>query len=163
MQYILLFHCNSGWTHASQCYVMHALPVFYISFYSSFLDNFNKQQPLDSWVYWTVHHLHRWIKKYQLDVTCFIISVFTAQHVSNVSTSTFRSLRLIVDLFHVLYCFGSMCVGVTVWFGCGGVVFLCRLKHCVLRNVSVQVYCLGFKTAIFSLSIGYTCNETRRW
>ena len=23
----------------------------------------------------------------------------------------------IVDLFHVLYCSGSMCVGVTVWFG----------------------------------------------
>ena len=54
----------------------------------------------------------------------------TAQHVSNVSTSIFRSLRLIVDLFHVLYCSGSMCVGVTVWFGWGGVVSLCRLKHC---------------------------------
>ena len=44
-------------------------------------------------------------------------AVFTAQHVSNVSTSIFRSLRLIVDLFHALYCSGSMCVGVTVWFG----------------------------------------------
>jgi len=31
--------------------------------------------------------------------------------------------------FHVLYCSGSMCVGVTVWFGWGGVVSLCRLKH----------------------------------
>ena len=38
-------------------------------------------------------------------------------------------LRLIVDLFHVLYCSGSMCVGVTVWFGWGGVVSLCRLRH----------------------------------
>ena len=54
---------------------------------------------------------------------------FTAQHVSNVSASIFKSLRLIVDLFHVLYCSGSMCVGVTVWFGWGGVVSLCRLKH----------------------------------
>ena len=44
----------------------------------------------------------------QLDVTCFIISLFTAQRVSNVSTSIFRSLRLIVDLFHVLYCSGSL-------------------------------------------------------
>jgi len=33
-----------------------------------------------------------------------------------------------VDLFHVLYCSGSMCVGVTVWFGWGGVVSLCRLQ-----------------------------------
>ena len=64
----------------------------------------------------------------QLNVTCFIISIFTAQHVSNVSTSILRSLRLIVDLFHVLYCSGSMCVGVTVWFGWGAVVSLCRLK-----------------------------------
>ena len=35
---------------------------------------------------------------------------------------------LFVELFHVLYCSGSMCVGVTVWFGWGGVVSLCRLK-----------------------------------
>ena len=77
---------------------------------------------------WTVHHLDSWIKIDQLDVTCFIISLFNAQHVSNVSTSIFSSLRLIVGLFHVLYCSGSMCVGVMVWFGWGGVVSLCRLK-----------------------------------
>jgi len=29
---------------------------------------------------------------------------------------------LFVELFHVLYCSGSMCVGVTLWFGWGGVV-----------------------------------------
>ena len=28
---------------------------------------------------------------------------------------------LFVELFHVLYCFGVMRVGVTVWFGWGGV------------------------------------------
>ena len=83
-----------------------------------------------SYVYWTVCHLDSTIKIDQLDVTCFIISLFTAQRVSNVSTSIFRSLRIIVDLFHVLYCSGSMCVGVTVWFGWGGVVSGCRLKHC---------------------------------
>ena len=59
---------------------------------------------------------------------------------------------LFVELFHVLYCSGTMCVGVTVWFGwvvwypdagcsgtmCagvtlwfgwGGVASGCRLKH----------------------------------
>ena len=77
-------------------------------------------------------HLIRnfWIKIDQFDVTCFIISPFTAQHVLNVSTSIFRSLRLAVDLFRVLYCSGSMCVGVMVWLGWGGVVSLYRLKHC---------------------------------
>ena len=56
------------------------------------------------YVYWTMHHLDSWIKIDQLDVTCFIISLFTAQHVSNVSTFIFRSLRLNVDLSHGLYC-----------------------------------------------------------
>jgi len=36
---------------------------------------------------------------------------------------------LFVELFHGLYCSGTMCVGVTLWFGCGGVVSGCRLKH----------------------------------
>jgi hypothetical protein len=42
---------------------------------------------------------------------------------------------LFVELFHGLYCSGTMCVGVTVWFGWGGVVWCgvvsgCRLKQC---------------------------------
>ena len=61
------------------------------------------QTVLTSYVYRNVHHLVSWIKIDQLDVTRFIISPFTAQHVSNVSTSVFRSLRLTVDIFHVLY------------------------------------------------------------
>ena len=36
---------------------------------------------------------------------------------------------LFVDLFHGLYFSGSMCVGVTLWFGCGGVVPVCRLHN----------------------------------
>ena len=68
-----------------------------------------------------MHQLDSWIKIDQLDVTCFIVSLFTAQHVLNVTTSIFRSLQLIVDLFHVLYCSGLMCVGV---------ISLCRLKQC---------------------------------
>ena len=35
---------------------------------------------------------------------------------------------LFVELFHGLYCSGSMCVGMT-WFGWGVVVSVCRLKH----------------------------------
>jgi len=80
---------------------------------------------------------HSWIKIYQLDVTYFIISLFPAQHVSNVSISIFRSLRLIVDLFRVLYCSGSMCVDVKVWFGWGGVVSGCKLLlfHYIMLNM----------------------------
>jgi len=47
---------------------------------------------LHTYVYWTVHHLDSWVKRDQLDVTCFIISLFNAQHVSDVNTSILRSL-----------------------------------------------------------------------
>jgi len=47
-----------------------------------------------SYVYRTVHHLYSWVKRDQLDVTCFIISLHNAQHVSDVNTSILRSLRL---------------------------------------------------------------------
>jgi len=40
---------------------------------------------------------------------------------------------LFVELFNGLYCSGSMCVGVTLWFGWGGVVPGCRLKHYCLH------------------------------
>ena len=36
---------------------------------------------------------------------------------------------LFVELFHGLYCSGTMRVGVTLWFSWGGVVSGCRLKH----------------------------------
>ena len=36
---------------------------------------------------------------------------------------------LFVELVHGLYCSGSMCVGVTLWFTWGGVVSVCRLRH----------------------------------
>jgi len=37
---------------------------------------------------------------------------------------------LFVELFHGLYCSGTIRVGVTLWFGWGGVVSRCRLKQC---------------------------------
>jgi len=55
------------------------------------------------------HSECHWIKKDQLDVTCFFISLFNAQHVSDVHTSILSSLRLICG---------------------GGVVSVCRLKQC---------------------------------
>jgi len=79
------------------------------------------QRELTTYVYWTVHHLDSWIKIDQL----MSLALFFAQHVSNVSTSSGAC-----DCVWV-YRSGSMCVGVTVWFGWGGVVSLCRLRHCL--------------------------------
>ena len=45
---------------------------------------------------------------------------------------------LFVELFRGLYCYGLMCVGVTLWFGCGGVVSVCRIQpsfsSCIKRD-----------------------------
>jgi len=72
--------------------------------------------------FWTVHHLDSWIKIDQLDVICFIISLFNAQHVSDVNTSFLRSLRLIcwVISWVVLFWFDVCWCYVVVWLGwCG--------------------------------------------
>ena len=45
---------------------------------------------------------------------------------------------LFVELLHGLYCSGTMCVGVTVWFGWGDVVSGCRLKI----NITFTSICL---------------------
>ena len=88
----------------------------------------NKPEDRDQICPWKIIY-YSWIKREQLDVTCFIISLFTAQHVLDVNTSILGSLRLIWWVINGLYCSGSMCVGVTLWFGWGGVVSVCRLKH----------------------------------
>ena len=51
---------------------------------------------------------------------------------------------LFVELFHELYCSGMMCVGVTVWFGWGGVVSGCRLKQCLPCGLLVRGFHLNF-------------------
>ena len=81
-----------------------------------------KRLKLISYVYRTEHHLHSWIKRDQLDVTCFIISLFTAQHVSDVNTSILRRLILIcwVISWVVLLWFDVCWCYVVVWLGwCG--------------------------------------------
>jgi len=72
---------------------------------------------LHTQIYWTVHHLDSWIKRDQLDITCFIISIFNAQHVSDVNTSILRSLRLIcwVISWVVLLWFDVCWCYVVVW------------------------------------------------
>jgi hypothetical protein len=70
----------------------------------------------------TYSQLHSWIKIDQLDVTCFFISLFNAQHVSDVNTSILRSLRLIywVISWVVLLWYDVCWCYVVVWLGwCG--------------------------------------------
>ena len=81
----------------------------------------------------TIFFFRSWVKRGQLDATCFIITLFSAQHVSDVNTSILRSLRLIRKVTSWIVS-GSMCVGVPLQCGYGGVVFVCSLKHYSLLN-----------------------------
>jgi len=65
------------------------LSFFYILRFSG-----RSNKRVKPYVYWTVHHLDSWVKRDQLDVTCFSISLFNAQHISEVNTFILRSLRL---------------------------------------------------------------------
>jgi hypothetical protein len=85
---------------------------------------------LSFYVYWTVHHLDSRIKRDQLDVTCFLFPYLMLNMFRMLTHPSSGTCDLCVELFHVLYCSGSMCVDVKVWFGWGGVVSLCRLKQC---------------------------------
>ena len=66
-----------------------------------------------------MHHLDSWVKTDQLDATCFIISLFNAQRVSDVNTSILRSLRLIcwVISWVVLLWFDVCWCYIVVWLG----------------------------------------------
>ena len=70
-----------------------------------------------------MHHLDSWIERDQLDVICFIISLFNAQHDSDVNTSILRSLRLIcwVISWVVLLWFDVCWCYVVVWLGWYGI------------------------------------------
>jgi len=80
----------------------------------------------ESYVYWTVHHLDNSIKRDQLDVICFIISFFNAQHGSDVNTSILRSLRLMcwVISWVVLIWFDVCWSYVVVW------LWWCGIRMC---------------------------------
>jgi len=84
-----------------------------------------------SYVYWTVHHLDSWIKRDQLDVTCFFISLFNAQNVSDVNTSILRSLRLIcwVISWVVLLWFDACWCYVVVWLWWCGILMQTTTQH----------------------------------
>jgi len=83
-----------------------------------------------------------WIKRDQLDVTYFFISLFNAQHVSDVNTSKLRSLLFIcwVISWVVLLWFDVCWCYVVVWLGWCGVVSGRRLKQCSLASIRQYLF-----------------------
>jgi len=120
-----------------------ALQVVILSFPSSYTRS-RWSCSLDEWSMWSSTHtskrnqlkfkycqmckvINGWIKRDQLDVTCFNISLFNAQHVSDVNTSILRSLRLIcwVISWVVLLWYDMCWCYVVVWLGWCGI----RIPH----------------------------------
>ena len=90
------------------------------------------------YVYWTVHHLDSWVKRDQLDATCFIISLFNAQHVTDVNTSILRSLQLIcwVISWVVLFWFDVCWCYLVVWLWWCGI----RMQAEALCHIEPEQY-----------------------
>jgi len=65
---------------------------------------------------------------------------------------------LFVKLVHGLYCSGMMCVGVTVWFGWGGVVSLCRLKHYCSGSMCVVTVWFGWGGVVSGCRLKHYCS-----
>ena len=80
--------------------------------------------------------LDSWVKRDQLDVTCFIISLFNAQNVSDVNTSILGSLRIIcwVISWVVLLWFDVCWCYVVVWLWWCGI----RMQVEALLSVVLQ-------------------------
>ena len=112
-----------------------------------------------------MHHLDSWIKTDQLDITCIIISLFNAQHVSDVSTSILMSLRLICSVISwvvLLWCDVCWCY-VVVWLGwCG----ICMQAEVLLQPAYRKCWCKNSKHILqaklhnmqHKLSIQNSCN-----
>ena len=93
-----------------------------------------------------MHHLDSWMKRDQLDVTCFLISLFNAQHVSDVNTSILRSFRLIcwvISWVVLLWFDACWCYGV-VWLGWCGIrmqaeaLLVCSCGTCWTLNNEIK-------------------------
>jgi len=130
------------------------------------------QQNIFNWFFvWTL--FLRWIKRDQLDVTCFIISLFNAQHVPDVNTSILRSLRLIcwVISWVVLLWFDVCWCCFVVWLGWFGVVSVCRFQfhrnsntHRTKNNTTnVVIQQNSRKLLMMAILVSETCWTHKKW
>jgi len=55
---------------------------------------------------------------------------------------------LFVELFHGLYCFGSMSVGVTLWFGWGGVVSGYHTNNSTNKSQAPEDGCINIRNML---------------
>ena len=111
------------------------------------------------------YNFRSWIKRDQLNVTCFIISLFNAQHVSDVNTSILRSLQLMccVILWVVLLWFDACCCYVVVWLGWCGICMQAEADTTPPqpnRSVTPNEYCFSLQTDTTPLQPNHNVTPT---
>ena len=136
------------------------LPTFYfLQQWASYIQNNGTNECTQvPYVYWTVHHPNSSIKWDQLDVTCFFISLFNAQHVSDVNTSIIRCLRLIcwvISLVVLLWYDVCWCYFV-VWLGWCGI----RMQAEALLQPVIWYQVAGLSTASACILIPHHPRQT---
>ena len=71
---------------------------------------------------WNKHMVNRWRIEYQLDVTCYFISLLMCSTCFGHWYIHHQDLATILLNYHIgRIVLGSMCVGVSVWLGCCGI------------------------------------------
>ena len=76
-----------------------------------------------------MHHLDSEIKRDLLDSLALLFHYFMLNMFRMLIHTSSGACDLFVELFHGLYSFGTMRVGVTVWFGWDGVVSGCNKER----------------------------------
>jgi len=71
-----------------------------------------------------------------------------------------RACDLFVELFHGLYCSGSVCVGVTLWFGWCGVVSGCGLQFRCFAVPTRRMFVMGSQSVPIR-GLQLKCDGTR--
>jgi len=74
-------------------------------------------------------------------MTLALLCQFTAQHVSDVNTSIFRSLRLLGALLCRLYCAVMIEIFVLIYLSSGVIPILCVVCVAMSECVSASVWC----------------------
>jgi len=83
---------------------------------------------ITSYVYWIVHHLDIEYRETNLMSLVLLFLYLLLNMFRMLIHPSSGPCDLFVELFHGLYCSGSMCFGVMLWIVCGGVVSVCRLR-----------------------------------
>jgi hypothetical protein len=107
---------------------------------------------------------YNWMKRDQTDVIWFIISLFNAQHVSDVSTSILRSLWLIcwVISWVVLFWHDMCWCYVVAWLGWCGIrtYLLSYLMGCIVLARCVLVLRCGLAGVVWYSDAGWSTSAS---